>query len=176
MGIEVTEVTDIHHPPVEQVDDIVILGADPELVETVCPYLADHGILAISTENSFSRSVNVDVGRVHYNGWVIVGGTSADIADLYSSVPVRSSLKPGGRAWFVGAGGPMGHMHLQHTLQVIGHPGSILCTDVSDMRLNDLCNGFAGEARDKGIEWLCLNPMNQVEYTKGLEFLCGWFR
>jgi hypothetical protein len=168
-GIDVTEVIDIHHPPVELVDDIVILGADPDLVETVCPFLADHGILAISTEHSFSRPVNVDVGRVHYNGWVIVGGTSADIADLYSSVPVRSSLKPGGRAWFVGAGGPMGHMHLQHALQVTGHPGSILCTDVSDMRLNDLCNGFAGEARDKGIEWLCLNPMNQVEYTKGLE-------
>jgi D-arabinose 1-dehydrogenase-like Zn-dependent alcohol dehydrogenase len=168
-GIDVTEVIDIHHPPVELVDDIVILGADPDLVETVCPFLADHGILAISTEHSFSRPVNVDVGRVHYNGWVIVGGTSADIADLYSSVPVRSSLKPGGRAWFVGAGGPMGHMHLQHALQVTGHPGSILCTDVSDMRLNDLCNGFAGEARDKGIDWLCLNPMNQVEYTKGLE-------
>lgn len=169
LGIEVIEVIDIHHPPVEQVDDIVILGADPDLVETVCPYLADHGILAISTERSFSRPVNMDVGRVHYNGWVIVGGTSGDIADLYSSVPVRSSLKPGGNAWFVGAGGPMGHMHLQHALQVAGHPGSILCTDVSDMRLNDLCNGFAGETMDKGIEWLCLNPMNQVEYMKGLE-------
>jgi L-sorbose 1-phosphate reductase len=169
LGIEVIEVIDIHNPPVEQVDDIVILGADPDLVETVCPYLADHGILAISTELSFSRPVNVDVGRVHYNGWVIVGGTSENIADIYSSVPVRSSLKPGGRAWFVGAGGPMGHMHLQHALQVTGHPGSILCTDVSDMRLNDLCNGFSGEAKDKDIEWLCLNPTNQVEYIKGLE-------
>jgi threonine dehydrogenase-like Zn-dependent dehydrogenase len=169
LGIEVTEVTDIHHPPLEKVDDIVILGADPELVETVCPYLADNGILAISTERSFYRPVNVDVGRVHYNGWVIVGGTSRDIADIYSSVPVRSTLKPGGNAWFVGAGGPMGHMHLQHALQVAGHPGSILCTDVSDMRLNDLCYGFSEEAKDKGIEWLCLNPMNQVEYTKGLE-------
>ncbi|HEY3312647.1 MAG TPA: hypothetical protein VGK00_13485, partial [Anaerolineales bacterium] len=149
-------------------DDIVILGADPDLVEAVSPFLANFGILAIVSERPFPHPVNIDIGRVHYNRWVVVGGTSPDISRAYSDVPVRSALKPGGRAWFVGAGGPMGHMHVQRALQVAGHPGTILCTDVSDMRLDDLCTAFSGEALAKGIEWQCLNPMKHEEYQKGL--------
>jgi hypothetical protein len=43
-----------------------------------------------------------------------------------------------------------------------------VCTDVSDLRLDDLCTSFSGEAHAKGIEWLCLNPMNKEEYQKGM--------
>jgi threonine dehydrogenase-like Zn-dependent dehydrogenase len=67
----------------------------------------------------------------------------------------------------------MGHMHVQRALQVSGHPGTIVCTDVSDPRLNDLCDTFSGEAHAKGIEWLCLNPMNQEEYRDGLNAFQG---
>jgi threonine dehydrogenase-like Zn-dependent dehydrogenase len=172
-GVEVLDFPDIHQPPVEEIDDIVILGTDPDLVETVSPHLAKSGILAIITDQPFQRLVNVDIGRIHYNRWVMVGGTDPDIARAYADVPVRSELKAGGRAWFVGAGGPMGHMHVQRALQVSGHPGTIVCTDVSDPRLNDLCDTFSGEAHAKGIEWLCLNPMNQEEYRDGLNAFQG---
>ncbi len=175
LGIEVVQVDDIQNPIGDQVDDIVVLDADPDLIELVCPHLADFGILAIVTDRSFSRTVNMDVGRIHYNRWVIVGGIGPDIAKAYSDVLVRSSLKAGGRAWFVGAGGPMGHMHIQHAIQEPGHPGTILCTDVSDMRLDDLCTAFSGEAQSKGIEWHCLNPMNQEEYQKGFDVFQGGF-
>ena len=74
----------------------------------------------------------MDVGRVHYNRWVYVGGHGPDIAGAYADVPVRSTLKPGGRAWFVGAGGPMGRMHVQRAIQMPDGPATIVCTDVSD--------------------------------------------
>jgi hypothetical protein len=151
------------------VDDIVLLGADTMLLEAVSPRLANFGILAVIDDKPFERKVQLDIGRVHYNRWVYVGGAGPDIARVYSQTPVRSTLKPGGRTWFVGAGGPMGHMHVQRALQVRGHPGTIVCSDVSDMRLNDLCTAFAEEARDKGVEWVCLNPMNKEAYQKGLD-------
>jgi hypothetical protein len=94
-GIEVNETPDINHPAVEEIDDIVILGTDPDLVETVSPHLAKSGILAIITDQPFQRPVNVDIGRIHYNRWVIVGGTDPDVARAYADVPVRSELKPG---------------------------------------------------------------------------------
>jgi hypothetical protein len=150
------------------VDDIVLLGADPDLIETVSPRLADFGILAIIANQPLPRKVSVDVGRVHYNRWVYAGGSGPDVARAYSDVPVRSTLKPGGRAWFVGAGGPMGRMHVQRAIQVADGPATIVCTDVSDPRLDDLCTSFAAEARARGINFICLNPTNKEAYAAGM--------
>ena len=169
LGVEVTEVDDVTAPPVEQVDDIVLLGANPDLIETVSPRLARFGVMALVADAPLPRKVEVDVGRVHYNRWVYVGGPGPDVARAYSDAPVRSALKPGGRAWFVGAGGPMGRMHVQRAIQVTDGPSTIVCTDVSDLRLDDLCATFAAEAEAKGIEFICLNPMNKKEeYAAGM--------
>jgi D-arabinose 1-dehydrogenase-like Zn-dependent alcohol dehydrogenase len=168
LGVEVLEVGDIKAPPVEKVDDIVLLGADADVIETVSPWLADFGVVAIVADKPLPRNVAVDIGRVHYNRWVYVGGPGPDIARVYNDVPVRSSLKPGGRAWFVGAGGPMGRMHVQRAIQLAEGPSTIVCTDISDLRLEDLCVSFEAEAAAKGIEWLCLNPMNEETYAAGM--------
>ena len=166
LGVEVIEVEDINAPPVEFVDDIVLLGAD--VIETVSPWLADFGIVAIIAHNPLPRKVAVDIGRVHYNRWTYVGGSGPDIARAYSDVPVRSTLKPGGRAWFVGAGGPMGRMHVQRAIQLADGPFTIVCTDVSDVRLDDLCVSFGAEADAKGIDWVCLNPLDKDAYAAGM--------
>jgi threonine dehydrogenase-like Zn-dependent dehydrogenase len=168
LGVQAEEVNDLAVPPVTPVDDIVLLGADPELIETVSPHLADFGILALVADAPMQRKVAVDVGRVHYNRWVYVGGPGPDIAGAYGVVPVRSSLKPGGRTWFVGAGGPMGRMHVQRAIQSHDGPATIVCTDVSDSRLDDLCASFGAEAEAKGVEWLCLNPLQEEAYKAGM--------
>ncbi len=168
LGVEVVEVADISAPPVEHVDDIILLGADPDVIETVSPWLADFGVVAIVADKTLARKVAVDIGRVHYNRWVYLGGSGPDIARAYSDLPVRSSLKPGGQAWFVGAGGPMGRMHVQRAIQVADGPSTIVCTDVSDLRLDDLCTSFAAEAEAKGIEFICLNPLDKEGYAVGM--------
>jgi threonine dehydrogenase-like Zn-dependent dehydrogenase len=168
LKVEVVSVPDLANPPVEQIDDIVLLGADPDIIEAVSPRLANHGILAILADTPLPRPINVDVGRVHYNRWLYVGTSGPDVATAYSEVPARSTLEPGGRAWFVGAGGPMGRMHVQRAIQVAHGPKTIVCTDVSELRLDDLCTSFAGEAAAKGIEFICLNPTNQAAYQAGM--------
>lgn len=160
LGIEIIEVADLANPPADQVDDIVMLGADPEIVETVSPKLANFGIFAIIADRPIARNVSIDVGRVHYNRWVYVGGTNPDIAQAYAARPVRSELKAGGAAWFVGAAGPMGRMHVQRAIEIEGAPKTIVCTDVSDHRLEDLRQTFAPDAAAKHIEFVCLNPAN----------------
>jgi threonine dehydrogenase-like Zn-dependent dehydrogenase len=168
LGIEAIDWTDLSKPPRSAVDDIVMLGADPDIIETVSPHLADFGILALICDRPMSRRVAVDIGRVHYNRWTYVGASDSDIAKAYSRTPVRSSLKPGGRAWFVGAGGPMGRMHVQRAIQSHNGPAAIVCTDVSDVRLEDLCTSFGTEAQAQGIEWICLNPLNRGAYLSGM--------
>jgi threonine dehydrogenase-like Zn-dependent dehydrogenase len=126
-------------------------------------------VLALIDDRPLPRKVSVDVGRIHYNRWLYVGGTEPDVARAYSRLPVRSSLRPGGTAWFVGAGGPMGRMHVQRAIQSSNGPASIVCTDVSDARLDDLRTSFAAEAQSNDIEWLCLNPLQAEQYAAGME-------
>lgn len=168
LGMEVLDVDDLAHPPVTPIDDIVLLHPDPDLIERVSPHLADFGVVALLGTEPLSRKVNVDIGRVHYNRWVYVGTTSHDVARAYADVPVRSALKPGGRALFVGAGGPMGRMHVQRAIEVAGAPAVMVCSDVSDLRLNDLRESYAAEAAAKGIEFICLNPMDKEAYAAGM--------
>jgi threonine dehydrogenase-like Zn-dependent dehydrogenase len=168
LNIEVVDVPDVSAPPQEFVDDIVVLGANPDLVEAVSPHLELHGVLAILADEAMPRKVNVDVGRVHYHRWVYVGSAGADVAGAYQDVPVRSALKPGGRALFVGAGGPMGRMHVQRAIEFSNGPATIVCSDVSDMRLGELADSFAAQAIAKGIEFVCLNPMNKEAYAAGI--------
>ncbi len=150
------------------VDDIIVLGADPDVIEQASPNLASYGIMAIIDDRPLARPINVDVGRIHYNRWVYFGGTGPDVARAYSDTPVRSTLKPGGAAWFVGAGGPMGRMHVQRAIQDAEPPSTIVCTDISDERLADLCVSFEAEAIGKGIEFICLNPTKEATYKAAM--------
>lgn len=169
LGVEVVEVPDPTQPPVSEVDDIVILGTDEDLVERLSSYLAFLGVMAILPDRPFGRHLSIDVGRIHYNRWLYVSGRSPDIAQVYAGVPARAELMPGGRAWFVGAGGPMGRMHVQRALQLADGPATIVCTDISDFRLDDLQATFADDAREKGVEFICLNPTRQEEYTAAMK-------
>jgi threonine dehydrogenase-like Zn-dependent dehydrogenase len=168
-GVEVSEVPDISAPPVELADDIIVLGSDTDVVERISPRLAVHGILVSMAQKPMPRPANIDVGRIHYHRWLYVGSTGLDISRAYRDVPVRSNLKPGGKVWFVGAGGPIGRMHVQRAIEFAGHPAAIVCTDVSDMRLEDLCTTYRAQAKASGIEFVCLNPMNKESYAAGMQ-------
>jgi threonine dehydrogenase-like Zn-dependent dehydrogenase len=162
LGVEVIGVDDVTAPPVEQMDDIVVLGGDPDLIEAVSPHLAYFGVLAIIAEAPLARKVSVDVGRVHYNRWLYVGGPGPDIARAYSDVPVRSELKPDGRAWFVGAGGPMGQMHVQRAVEAP-------CTARSDRRLRVVESIYRADAEAKAIAFTCVSRQDKVVYRQTLE-------
>jgi len=153
----------------DQVDDIILLSPTPDLIEKISPYLAYHGVLVFYAKEKFSQLANLDVGRIHYNRWLFVGGDDRDLAAIYSKAPERSELKKDGKALFVGAGGPMGRMHVQHAIEARKHPKVIVCSDASDVRLKDLDETFRQEAFDKGIEWVCVNPMDKENYEKSME-------
>lgn len=169
LGIHIVETDEIsaaekNIPAGKLADDIILLDPSADLIEQVSPFLAYKGILTLATEEELTRPVNLDIGRVHYNRWIVIGGNNSDIANIYSRVPVRSSLKSDGKAFFVGSGGPMGRMHVQHAIESSNGPKTIVCSDISDERLSDLCESYAEEAKEKGIAFICVNPMDKEEY------------
>ena len=70
------------HPPVDRIDDIVVLGSEPDIIEAVSPRLARFGVLAIIADEPMRRKVRLDVGRIHYDRHLYVGGPS-----VLSSMP-----------------------------------------------------------------------------------------
>ena len=117
-------------------DDIVML--DPRSAATagaVAKHIARRGTLNMVGETALDGLVDTDVGRLHYDYTAYIGGRGPDIAASYGEARNRCDLRPQGTTVFVGAGGPMGLMHLQRAIQQPDGPRKIVATEVSDERL-----------------------------------------
>lgn len=137
-------------------DDIIVLGHDhPDIVEAAQNYLAKGGILNIVASRPLERKVAVDIGRIHYDGLAHVGSSGPEILASYSR-NTRAELKPGGLVWFLGAGGPMGHMHLQRAMEMPNGPRKIVASNLRSGRLAELEAKFGAQAKRRGIELICL--------------------
>lgn len=153
-------------------DDIIVLGPAPDLIEAASRHLNQSGILAIIAAAPLDRPVQVDVGGLHYEGWTYVGGPGPDIARAYADHPVRSELKPGGKTWFLGAGGPMGQMHTARAVGLGRPPAAVLCTARTPVRLRQIEAAFAPAALAKEIKLVCLS-LDQENYAARLADLAG---
>jgi L-sorbose 1-phosphate reductase len=115
-------------------DDILILGGvEADVVERVAPGLADHGILNFVGDVTMPRKLSLDIGRIHYNWHYYLGTPTNNPQDAYFETR-SSDLLAGGVAWFIGAGGPMGQMHVQRAVQHAYPPRRIVATDVDEVR------------------------------------------
>jgi NAD(P)-dependent dehydrogenase (short-subunit alcohol dehydrogenase family)/threonine dehydrogenase-like Zn-dependent dehydrogenase len=159
-----------------KIDDLVFLGAPrPTSVPDAMTALGKRGIVNILSEKPVEGPAGIDIGRIHYENWTVVGAPSRDLAAGYRT-GVRSELKPGGSAWFVGAAGPMGRMHVQRAIEMEGGPGNILATDISTPRLDHLVKSFGQQAAARGVRLLALNPaeLKPEDYAGRLrEFTVG---
>ena len=157
-------------------DDVIIFGTpSAALVEAIAPHLARHGVLNILAQAPMDRPVSIDVGRVHYDGIAYLGAQGTDAAQGYRARREQSELREGGAAWFIGAGGPMGQMHVQRAAQMRGGPALIVATDIDSERLELLREKFEPTARAAGKRLLVFNPtqMEQGELRRRLVELTG---
>jgi len=139
----------------EGLDDIVLLGADADIAEQALRYLRRGGMLNIVAEGPMGRAVEVDVGRIHYDHLAIVGTMEPDISKAYT--PIRTQLKPGGKAWFLGAAGPMGRILVQYALESQDRPQVIVPHDLVGWRLAEMTSSLRALAEARGVEMIPLN-------------------
>lgn len=176
LGIEIFDVPaeTLHNPAADlpPFDDIILLGPTADLIEAANPRLADFGIVALVGQEPLARPVAVDVGRIHYNRWTYVGGPGPDIAQAYSAYPIESELKPGGKAWLAGAGGPMGQMHAQRAVRLPQPPATLLCTALTPTRIASLAETLGPEARRRQIDFACLS-LSDPDYSERVAALAG---
>lgn len=145
-------------------DDIVVL--DPRSAGTVgaiATHIARRGTLNLVGETPLDGLVDADVGRLHYDYTAYLGGRGPDIAASYGEARNRCDLRSRGTTVFVGAGGPMGLMHVQRAIQQADGPRTIIATEVSDERLASLEERLAHLAASNDCELVTFNSQTSEE-------------
>lgn len=108
------------------------------------------GVIGISVSEN-GGSLPVDAGAIHYRNLRIV---AADSGDLIGRIDAenRTGLVQGGKALFVGAGGPMGQMHVQRAVELENGPEQVVVTDISSERLEFIFGRFSETARERDVD------------------------
>ena len=140
-------------------DDIVIL--DPTsagAVSRTARFIARRGTCNLVGSQPLDGLAQVDLGRLHYDYIAFIGNRGTDIAASYGEERNRCELRPGGSTVFIGAGGPMGQMHVQRALELPDGPKLVIATEISDERLDTLRDMFTPLAEKNGCRLLFFNP------------------
>jgi len=143
-------------------DDIILLGdSSDDVVESASSCLSASGILNYMASSDKPQVVHIDAGKTHYDVTAIIGSLGTDVHAPYSENP-DYTIK-GGSVLMIGAGGPMGQMHVQLSIDSKKPPERIIATDIDDKRLNTLRNKFTQHARVKGVEYHVVNPKSHKD-------------
>jgi threonine dehydrogenase-like Zn-dependent dehydrogenase len=156
-------------------DDIILLDPDPERLEGVAPLAAYGATVALIGTRPLGRPVSIDVGRAHYDYVTFVGTRGPDIGAAYGGAHNRADLRPGGVAWIVGGGGPMGRMHIQRMLESPAGPRRIVVAETNVTRRAELAASFMPMAAAKGVDLQIISPrdVSPAEYDEKLRGLHG---
>jgi threonine dehydrogenase-like Zn-dependent dehydrogenase len=141
-------------------DDIVLLQPrSAKRVSDIAKHIARRGTMALVGDQPLDGLADTDVGRLHYDYVAFLGTKESDIATAYGEARNRCDLSDEGTAVFVGAGGPMGQMHVQRAIEKENGPKLVVVTDINDQRLAEIESRFAPLTEANGCTLLTYNPI-----------------
>ncbi len=155
-GANISELADAGY------DDVIYFGFCAETVEALFAKVAAGGLSNIVLcGGKFDRDVVTMVGRVHYGGIRIVGTTGWDPAESMEVIPEGDEIRPGDKINIIGAGGPMGMMHVIRNICQGVEGVSVFAGDLDDNRLATLTRIAAPLAEKNGVEYKAYNPTKE---------------
>jgi threonine dehydrogenase-like Zn-dependent dehydrogenase len=159
-------VGDLATLPDQGFDDIVYFGAQKAVIEALNDKLAPKGIFnLVQGGKRIGAPVSVGVGRVHYGMTRWVGTTGSDAAVSYRHIPATGELRPNDSVLVIGAGGPMGQMHVLRSICAGISGVSVTGTDMDDSRIAGLNEKAKPLASAHKVAFQLVNT--KTEKTKG---------
>lgn len=158
LGIEIVRARDEEDIEDAGFDDVIYFGSDAATVEGLFAKVAPHGILnLVLCGDRFGRPVETQVGRVHYGGIRIIGTTDSDPAEAMKCIPKTGEIRHGDKINVVGAGGPMGMMHVIRNICQGVEGVSVFAGDLDEARLVTLTKIAGSLAYANGVEYTPYN-------------------
>ena len=155
-AVDVAELADAGY------DDVIYFGSVPEVVEALFAKVALKGLFNIVLcGGKFGRNVVTMVGRVHYGGIRIIGTTGSNPSESMEIIPETDEIRPGDKINVIGAGGPMGMMHVIRNICQGVEGVSVFGSDVDDGRLAALTKIAAPLAEKNGVWYKTYNPTKE---------------
>jgi len=143
----------------EQFDDVIYFGHSAASIEAAAAFLGKGGVMNIVLGGeTIGEPVSVDVGAVHYGGTRWIGAAGGSAAEAYEHIPKDGEIRPGDRVLVVGAGGPMGQMHVIRAVSMAAEGVSVVGTDFDAPRLEALHAKAAPVAERNGVPLSLVNP------------------
>jgi len=117
-------------------DDVIYLGSAPEKLESLFSKVAPNGLLNIVLcGNCLGRDISCPVGRIHYGGIRLIGTTGRDPARAMEHIPESGEIRKGSKVNIIGAGGPMGVMHVVRNLSRAVKGLTVFAAELDEERL-----------------------------------------
>ena len=162
LDITIKEVANITEVKDSSYDDVIYFGSSATTVESLFAKVGAGGLLNIVLcGGKLGRAVRTMIGRVHYGGIRIVGTTGAGPAESMEVIPESGEIRSGDKINIIGAGGPMGMMHVIRNICQGIEGVRIFAGDVDERRLAGLSKIAAALAKKNGVEYKPYNPTKE---------------
>ncbi|MHC4659459.1 MAG: alcohol dehydrogenase catalytic domain-containing protein [Planctomycetota bacterium] len=159
LDVKVKKTADIPELEDASYDDVIYFGSDARVAEALFAKLAVQGLFNIVLcGGKFGRDVVTMIGRVHYEGIRVVGTTGSDPAESMEYIPATGEVRAGDKVHIIGAGGPMGMMHVIRNICQGIEGISVFAGDVDQTRLDALTRIAAPLAVKNSIQYKPYNP------------------
>ncbi len=143
-------------------DDIVLLDpTSAEQVESAAKVIGFRGTLNLVGRRPLDGAPQIDLGRIHYHYTAYLGNQGPDIAASYGEARNRCDLRPGGTAVYIGAGGPMGQMHIQRAIEQEDGPDVLIASDLDAPRLAVVEERLVPLAESRGKRLVVFNAATE---------------
>jgi threonine dehydrogenase-like Zn-dependent dehydrogenase len=138
-SILVKKLSELSDLPDNGFDDIIAFAPTKAAVETLNDKLAPGGTINLVMQGKkFGAPVNIGIGRLHYTGNRWVGSVGNDESEGYKWIPASGELRDEDKVLVIGAGGPMGQMHVIRAVASGKKNITVVATDMDDTRLESL--------------------------------------
>jgi threonine dehydrogenase-like Zn-dependent dehydrogenase len=158
-GVDVVEISVLSEADEGGFDDVVYFGSRAETAEALFGKLGPGGLLNIvQCGGRFGREVTTAIGRVHYGNIRVIGTTGSDPAGSMKHIPATGEIRAGDAINVVGAGGPMGVMHVIRNICQGVEGVTVYAGDLDAHRLGLLSRIAEPMAAARGVKYVPYNP------------------
>jgi len=152
-------------------DDVIYFGFEARVAEALFAKVAPQGLFNIVLcGGRFGRDVVTLVGQIHYGGIRIVGTTGTDPAESMEYIPETGEVRAGDKINIIGAGGPMGTMHVIRNICQGVEGISVFAGDVDESRLATLSKTAESLAKKNNVKYKSYNALKE-KVTEAFDYI-----